>query len=75
MPALAKKMTKAELDATYLASFAASCALSNDWAMLREEIQARITDAEKRGERNKLKALKKEVASDGIECPVCGICP
>lgn len=53
-------MTKAELDATYLASFAASCALSKDWVMLREEIQARIADAEKRGERSKLRALKKE---------------
>lgn len=55
MGALAKKMSKAELDATYLASFAASCALSNDWNMLREEIQARLEDAEKRGERRKRK--------------------
>jgi len=46
-------MSKAELDATYLASFAASCALSNDWTLLRKEIQAKLEDAEKRGERRK----------------------
>lgn len=51
MPALAKKMTKAELDAVYLASFAASCSLSNDWKLLENEILLYLHHAEARGQK------------------------
>ena len=53
MPALAKKMTKAELDAVYLASYAASCSLSNDWKLLEVTILQKLEDEEKRGARRK----------------------
>lgn len=53
MPALAKKMTKAELDAVYLASFAASCSMSNSWKILEAEILQKLHEAEKRGTRRK----------------------
>jgi hypothetical protein len=55
MVALARKMTKAELDAVYLVSFAASCSMRNDWKVLEEEILARLQEAEKRGARRKNK--------------------
>lgn len=55
MGALARKMSKAELDAVYLASFAASCSMRNEWKMLEEEILARLLDAEKRGTRRRTK--------------------
>lgn len=43
------RMTEAEKDATYLAAFAASCALNHDWKMLEEELLARLQKAEERG--------------------------
>lgn len=46
---MTKRMSKAEQDAVYLAAFAASCSLRNDWKMLEEELLARILDAEERG--------------------------
>ena len=48
-------MSKAELDATYLVSFAASCSLSDDWTLLRKEIESKLLEAEKRGERRRVK--------------------
>lgn len=53
MPALAKRMSQTELDAVYLASFAASCSLAGDWKMLETEILAYLKAAEARGQKRR----------------------
>ena len=52
---LTDAQTKAELDAVYLTSFAASCSLRDDWKILEKEILKKLVEAEKRGGRRKSK--------------------